>query len=89
MIDSLMQTWDELNQFWVDGWTWLWESILGAFVTVLELIPAPDWATNVGSLQIPEGVAWFVSAFELPFGAAVMVSAWTIRFLIRRIPVIG
>ncbi|HIE83498.1 MAG TPA: hypothetical protein EYQ00_06440 [Dehalococcoidia bacterium] len=89
MMSGLFWLWDELTDFWVDGWMWIFETILYGFVVVLEVIPVPDWALNVGSLQLPSAVAWFAGAFELPFGIAVMTSAWLIRFLIRRIPVIG
>jgi hypothetical protein len=89
MMNGIFWVWDELTGFFVDGVMWILETILYALVLLLELIPVPSWATNVGSLNLPDGVAWFASAFELPFGAAVMTSAWIIRFLVRRIPVIG
>jgi hypothetical protein len=88
-MNTLFWAWDELTDFFVDAMMWIFETILYAFVVILELIPVPGWAVNVGSLNLPDGVAWFASAFELPFGAAVMSSAWIIRFLVRRIPVIG
>lgn len=89
MMNGIFWLWDELTDFWVDAWMWIFEIILYAFVVILELIPVPDWALNVGSLQLPASIAWFASAFELPFGVAVMTAAWVIRFLIRRTPVIG
>ena len=88
-MDSFFQFWQELYDFWIDGWQWIFETILGAFVSVLELIPVPAWATATGSLSVPDGVAWFAQALELPTGAAIMASAWGIRFLVRRLPFIG
>jgi hypothetical protein len=52
-------------------------------------LPVPSWASNVGNLQLPEGVLWFAQALELPTGAAIMATAWTTRFVIRRLPVVG
>ncbi|QIB64050.1 hypothetical protein [Kineobactrum salinum] len=63
--------------------------LLDILITVLSYIPVPDWMENVGSMNLPSGVLWFASAFELQAGAAIMVSAWTLRFIIRRIPVVG
>lgn len=39
--------------------------------------------------NIPSGVGYFLSAFNLGFGVKLIVSAYITRFLIRRIPVIG
>lgn len=88
-MDGLFWVWDELIDFWVDGWMWIFETLLYGFVVVLELIPVPQWAQDVDAFALPSAVAWFATVLELPFGAAVMTSAWVIRFLIRRTPVIG
>jgi hypothetical protein len=56
---------------------------------VIEALPVPAWASNVGALQLPDGVLWFANALELPAGAAIMATAWTIRFIVRRLPVVG
>ena len=82
-------TFAEIYEFWIDGWFWLFEQFLTPFVVVLENIPAPAFANNMGSLTLPSGVAWFASALELPTGASIMASAWTLRFVIRRLPFIG
>jgi hypothetical protein len=81
--------WLDIEKFWDESMVWLWEKLYGGFVSILEAIPAPSFANNVDTLGIPEGVAWFASALELPAGAAIMGTAWTIRFVIRRLPVVG
>lgn len=67
---------------------WIWESILSALVAVLSAIPVPSWMTS-GTFSLPDGVLWFAQALELDYAAGVMATAWTLRFFIRRLPIIG
>ena len=70
---------------------WFFEGILGAFAAVLEAIPVPDFMLQIQNttFNFPDSVTFWINMFELPFGLAVMVSAITLRFILRRIPVIG
>lgn len=68
---------------------WVLEQCLSAVVSVIDAIPLPSWVDNIGTLQLPDALAWAVHAFEIPYGASVIASAYVIRFLIRRIPIIG
>ena len=76
---------DELQQFWV----WLWDSLLSGIATTFEAIPVPEFLQNVDAHEIPSGVAWAASALQLDVGIAIIVSAYTARFILRRIPIIG
>ena len=76
---------DELQAFGV----WLWDSILSGLVAVFEAIPVPDFLENIGTHSLPPHIAWAASAFHLDIGIAIVVSAYTARFLLRRIPGIG
>lgn len=69
----------------------LWELFLDAVVAVLEAIPVPSWLSSAGSVfdAIPDGVIYFAQALQLPAGLAMVISAYVIRFIIRRIPIIG
>lgn len=68
---------------------WFFEKILDGLAAVVESIPVPSWASNIGNLHIPSEIGWFAEAFQLNNGVAILVSAYTLRFIIRRIPVIG
>lgn len=68
---------------------WFFEKILNGLAAVVESIPVPSWASNIGNLHIPAEIGWFAEAFQLNNGVAILVSAYTLRFIIRRIPVIG
>jgi len=77
---------------WVEwAFEWLWQTLLGAFITVLNAIPVPSWLSSAPSVvgSIPGSVAFFLQAFEIPTGLAIILGAYTIRFIIRRIPLIG
>lgn len=70
---------------------WIWKYLLDGVAAALNAIPVPDSITaglsNLGSL--PGGVYWFCQMMALPEGLAMVFSAYAIRFLIRRIPLIG
>lgn len=70
---------------------WASEQLFNGAIDALNAIPMPAWADNAASFAagIPAGVWYFASIADLQFGATVIASAYTIRFLIRRIPVIG
>lgn len=64
---------------------------LAAFAAIINAIPVPSWVSGASGAiaAIPPGVAYFTSTMHIGTGATIMVSAYTIRFLIRRIPIIG
>lgn len=65
--------------------------VFDAIIAVLNLIPVPAWlgeiSGNIGSL--PSGVLFFIGPFQFGTGMAWVVSAYLLRFLIRRLPVVG
>lgn len=69
----------------------IYELLLSGLSAVISAIPVPDWAVNASSYagSIPDGVMYFVQPFNVGSGIAIMLSAFGIRFLIRRIPFIG
>lgn len=69
----------------------IWQAILDAVGFVLEQIPVPAWLADAGNVfdDIPDGVIYFAQAFQLQAGLGIMISAYLIRFVIRRIPIIG
>lgn len=69
--------------------TKVWELILGAVATVLEAIPVPSWMATDPFAGIDPGIAWMLNEFQIAFGLVVVLGALGIRFLIRRIPLIG
>lgn len=75
----------EIELFFV----WILGTVLDAVAGIFSLLPVPDFMQNVQSYTLPDSMAYYASAFEIPFGVGVIVSAYGIRFLIRRLPVVG
>jgi hypothetical protein len=67
----------------------LWNSILSGLATLFESISPPSFLANLTTIDIPPSVSWAVDIFQIDFGIGVIVSAYTLRFIIRRIPGIG
>jgi hypothetical protein len=70
---------------------WCWQTVLEALAAVLNAIPVPDWLSGASAVvgSLPAGVAFFLGAAQVPSGLAIVLGAFTIRFFIRRIPLIG
>lgn len=93
-MSSLM---DYLEQFFgwlVDLVLWLplqvWEILQGLAATVIEAIPVPSWLVGGDPFAlIPDSVAYFLPAFQIPEGLAIIMGAFVIRFTIRRLPLVG
>lgn len=78
---------EEVQQFFI----WMLEALLAGVVAIIASIPVPSWANGVSSIggSISSGVAYFAGVFRLGFGASIIASSYGIRFLIRRLPLIG
>lgn len=65
--------------------------VLEAVVYVLSAIPVPAWLTNLplNMSGIDAGVMVLIQPLQVQTGITWIVSAYVLRFLIRRIPVIG
>lgn len=85
MWDGIVWFFDELGQWFSQTWS----DFISSFAALIEAIPVPDFLLSSSSFVIPDSIAFFMTAFEINAGIAIIVSAYTARFLIRRIPVIG
>lgn len=68
---------------------WIMVQILNAVAAFIEWIPVPDFLQNIGNFQLPDTVIYFTTLFQVPEGMAIMVSAYTLRFFLRRLPIVG
>ncbi len=89
---------DALSKFaqWLlDALLWvplkIWELILDGLASVIESMPVPDFVSTASNAfgSIPSNVLFFANFFALGEGIAMILAAYGIRFLIRRIPLIG
>jgi hypothetical protein len=69
----------------------LYGLILAGLGAVIAAIPVPGFMLNVGNYAagLPSGVAYFAQSLQLPLGLSILVTAYVLRFCIRRIPIIG
>ena len=88
---------------WISqGFGWIVEFVLwcvvklflmlgDALLYVLELVPVPDWLTAAGTNLglVPGDVWYFLEPFHFGTGLSWMLGALLLRFMIRRLPVIG
>lgn len=76
---------DELQSFGL----WIYDSILSGLATAFEALPVPDFLLNISSFALPSSVTWVAAPFQIDVGIGIIVSAYTARFILRRIPGIG
>jgi hypothetical protein len=74
----------EIKLIFVGIYTSILDSITGLFTS----IPTPDFLLAPVP-SIPPSVIFFADLFMVPHGMAIMVSAYLLRFLVRRLPFIG
>ena len=68
-----------------------WDLLCVGLAAVLSAIPVPTWLQDAPAVigAMPASVAYVVQGLHLSEGIAIVVGAYGIRFLIRRIPLIG
>ncbi|HEX3912693.1 MAG TPA: DUF2523 family protein [Steroidobacteraceae bacterium] len=65
--------------------------VLAGLAAFMNAIPVPAWMSSASGAvaSIPPGVAYLIGTMHIADGCTILVSAYTIRFLIRRLPIIG
>lgn len=87
-MSGLMQ-WLSDFLLWVPRF--LFASMLDGLNLLFESLPVPGFIGSIAGLwsAIAPGVWWFLSAFLVPEGIALLLAAGALRFTLRRIPFIG
>lgn len=75
---------DEIRLIFVGIYT----AILDSLSALLASIPSPEFLMTPMP-TMPASILFFSDLFMIPYGLSAMVSAYLLRFLIRRLPVIG
>lgn len=94
-MDFLLKFLSQILAWLLQFVTWcaieLFKIILVALAAILNAIPVPTWFSGASGAiaSIPPGVLYFTSTLHIGTGVGIMVAAYTIRFIIRRIPIIG
>lgn len=69
----------------------IFELLMEPLGVMIKGMPMPDWVADasIGFSGVPPHVAFFLEFLYFGEGVAIIMSAYDIRFLIRRLPVIG
>lgn len=87
--------WNAILGWIKDLLLWIPRELFSLFVDgiagMVDSIPVPDFLGQAANLwaYIPAGVWWFLGAFIVPQGIALLFTSGSARFLLRRIPFIG
>lgn len=90
--------WSYIEKFaeWLkDLFLWLprklWAELLDSLAALVESMQVPAFIQQAQSAfdGIPSSVVFFATIFAIPEGIAMMLAALVLRFLLRRIPLIG
>ena len=70
---------------------WANHQITAWLVDIVNAVSLPSWWTSATSLWsgVPEYVRFFAGWFNLSLGLSIILAAYLIRFMIRRLPIIG
>lgn len=93
-MSSLLKYLEEFFSWLLDLLLWipmkLWELISDGLALVIEAIPVPAWLdVSDPFASIDPGIVYFADGFMLTEGIGIVLSAYLVRFLIRRIPIVG
>jgi len=85
----------EFGEWLKDLFLWLplklWELLLDAFASLIEAMPVPEFLTQAQGYfsGVGSNVLFVLDLFAVPQGMTMIMGALILRFVIRRIPLIG
>lgn len=85
----------KFGQWLLDALLWiprkLWAELLDVFAKIIEAMPVPDFVAHAQNLfnGIPGSVIYFANFFAIGEGLTMVLGAYLLRFILRRIPFIG
>jgi hypothetical protein len=85
----------ELGDWIVEMLTWwprqVWEWFAESLAELVNGIPVPTWVADLEVYwdQLGAGTLWLADVMQVDIGVPLVLSAYALRFLIRRLPVIG
>ena len=88
-VDPISNFFDSLLSGLVDVFVWILDSILAGVLGFLALLPCLPTASGLGLLALPALVAFVLNLTALTYAVYVFICAYTVRFLIRRLPFVG
>lgn len=91
LFDWLNAAFDAFVDFLMNLPAWAFSKISEGIVSFFDSIPVPDFFATVSQAfdSIPSDVVFFAQTFQIGPGLTMVLGAYLLRFVIRRIPFIG
>lgn len=104
IIQAITEFWAWLSEKVLGAAQWVVDQLVAVVMVVAEwvlegvlffagLVPWPAWvsgdAVETAVCSLPSGVLYFLEPMALGYGVGVVLAAWALRFLVRRLPVVG
>lgn len=82
---------DYAIDFFKDLPAYIFDKFADGIVSFFASIPVPEFVSALPNVfsSIPAEVIYFAQPFNLGYGLSVVLSAYLLRFIVRRIPFIG
>jgi hypothetical protein len=70
---------------------YLWQQITDSLASLIERIPVPDFViqAKLNFSNLPTDMLYYMDVLQIPLGMSFIISALLLRFILRRIPIIG
>lgn len=91
LFDWLGDAYDSIIEFFKQLPEWTFSKLVDGFLSFFNSLPVPDFfATTANAFSnIPESVVFFAQPFHIGAGVTMVLGAYLLRFIIRRIPLFG
>ena len=85
------EIWNDLEYFLLYLPRRLFEWLMEGLAWLVNALPIPDFVAAIPGLfaALPTGIPWAFYLFNLSAGLGIVLSAYVLRFLIRRLPIVG
>ncbi len=80
-----------IDEFFMDFPKWVFQKVCEGVVEFFNALPVPGFFTTAADAfnGIPSQVVFFADAFQIGPGIAMILGAYLLRFILRRVPIIG
>lgn len=91
LFDWLGEAYDAVIEFFKQLPEWVFSELIDGFIEFFNSIPVPDFFATAANAfgNIPPEVVYFAQPFHIGYGVTMILGAYLLRFIVRRIPIFG
>lgn len=91
LFDWLGEAYDAVIEFLKQLPEWVFSELVDGFIEFFNAIPVPDFFATAANAfgNIPPEVVYFAQPFNIGYGVTMILGAYLLRFIVRRIPIFG